>query len=103
MRVAISIFQSGAKSLQAADAIEVTVERGAALTRQLLGFSRRQQLEPQTVVLSERMPGLKTILVTSLPANVQLVASVCRADPSELEAIGPEPLFATWTQMSGDN
>ena len=35
------------KSLKAADAIETTVQRGASLTRQLLGFSRRQQLEPQ--------------------------------------------------------
>jgi PAS domain S-box-containing protein len=79
------------KSLKAADAIEVTVQRGAALTRQLLGFSRRQQLEPQPVVLSERVPGLKTMLATSLSANQQLVSSVLpdvwpvMADPSELD------------------
>jgi PAS domain S-box-containing protein len=79
------------KSLKAADAIEVTVQRGAALTRQLLGFSRRQQLEPQAVALAERLPGLKTMLATSLSANLQLVTSVLpdiwlvKADPSELD------------------
>ena len=79
------------KSLKAADAIETTVQRGAALTRQLLGFSRRQQLEPQAVALVERIPGLKTMLATSLSANLQLVASVLPdiwpvvADPSELD------------------
>ena len=79
------------KSLKAADAIETTVQRGAALTRQLLGFSRRQQLEPQAVALAERIPGLKTMLATSLSANLQLVASVLPdiwpvvADPSELD------------------
>ena len=79
------------KSLKAADAIETTVQRGAALTRQLLGFSRRQQLEPQPVALAERIPGLKTMLATSLSANLQLVASVLPdiwpvvADPSELD------------------
>ena len=79
------------KSLKAADAIEVTVHRGASLTRQLLGFSRRQQLEPQAVALAERIPGLKTMLATSFSANLQLVASVLPdvwpvvADPSELD------------------
>ena len=79
------------KSLKAADAIETTVQRGASLTRQLLGFSRRQQLEPQVVALVERLPGLKTMLATSLSANLQLVASVLPdiwpvvADPSELD------------------
>ena len=79
------------KSLKAADAIETTVQRGASLTRQLLGFSRRQQLQPQPVTLSERIPGLKTMLATSLSANLQLIASVLpgiwpvMADPSELD------------------
>jgi len=79
------------KSLKAVEAIETTVQRGASLTRQLLGFSRRQQLQPQPVTLSERIPGLKTLLATSLSANLQLIASVLpdiwpvMADPSELD------------------
>ena len=84
------------KSLKAADAIETTVQRGASLTRQLLGFSRRQQLQPQPVTLSERIPGLKTMLATSLSANLQLIASVLpdiwpvMADPSELRSCDHE-------------
>ncbi len=79
------------KSLKAADAMEVTVQRGAALTRQLLGFSRRQQLEPQPVMLPERIAGLGAMLATSLSPNLQLRTSVLpdtwpvMADPSELD------------------
>jgi PAS domain S-box-containing protein len=79
------------KGLQAADAIEATVQRGAALTRQLLGFSRKQRLNPEPVALSERVDGLKTMLASSIPGNIRLLASVspdtwpALADPSELE------------------
>ncbi|MET0640039.1 MAG: PAS domain S-box protein [Hyphomicrobium sp.] len=77
--------------MKAIEGIEATVQRGASLTRQLLGFSRRQQLEPQPVSLAERMPGLHTMLSASLPANIALLTSVgpetwhVMADPNELE------------------
>ncbi len=79
------------KGLKAIEGIETTVQRGASLTRQLLGFSRRQQLEPQPVSLVERLPGLQLLLSASLPINVSLTTSALpetwavMADPNELE------------------
>uniref|UniRef100_UPI00403F7991 PAS domain S-box protein n=1 Tax=Hyphomicrobium sp. ghe19 TaxID=2682968 RepID=UPI00403F7991 len=79
------------RGTKAIESIEATVQRGASLTRQLLGFSRMQRLEPQPVSLSERLPGLQSMLATSLPANTRLNGAVLpdtwmvMADPNELE------------------
>ncbi|SFV35050.1 hybrid sensor histidine kinase/response regulator [Hyphomicrobium facile] len=76
---------------KAIESIEATVQRGASLTRQLLGFSRMQRLEPQPVSFAERLPGLQSMLATSLPANTRLIGAVppntwsVMADPNELE------------------
>ena len=75
----------------AAEAIETTVNRGAALTRQLLGFSRQQKLKPQLIRLADRMPGIKTMLEASMPPNIKLAASIdagtwdVMVDASELD------------------
>ncbi|WP_082072817.1 PAS domain-containing sensor histidine kinase [Hyphomicrobium sp. 99] len=76
---------------KAIGSIEATVQRGASLTRQLLGFSRMQRLEPQPVSLEERLPGLQSMLATSMPANTRLIGDVLpgtwmiMSDPNELE------------------
>jgi PAS domain S-box-containing protein len=79
------------QSVRAVEGIEATVQRGASLTRQLLGFARRQALAPQPVSLVERLPGLEVLLSASLPSNVTLLTSFppviwpVMADPNELE------------------
>jgi PAS domain S-box-containing protein len=79
------------RGIEAAEAIETTVQRGASLTRQLLGFSRRQPLEPRRVSLSDRLPGLEGMLSASFDANTRLISHVLpdtwpvMADASELE------------------
>ncbi|HEY1931100.1 MAG TPA: PAS domain S-box protein [Acetobacteraceae bacterium] len=66
-------------------------ERGVALTRQLLSFSRRQNSEPQVLDLSVEMPRIGEMLRTSLRGNIQLRTSVApdvgmvEVDPDELE------------------
>lgn len=68
-------------------------ERAAALTRQLLAFSRKQVLEPRTLDMAEVIRGLEKMLrrligedialATSLPPNLPKV----RVDPSQLESV----------------
>jgi PAS domain S-box-containing protein len=60
------------KSLRAVQAIEAASQRGAALTRQLLSFARRQSVNPQTVDLKERIHSIREVLDTGLGSAVEL-------------------------------
>ena len=64
------------KGRRAADAIELATKRGAALTRQLLTFSRRQTFRLTLTKLSERIEAFRTMLATSLGASVRLVTDI---------------------------
>jgi len=61
------------KALRAAQAIEHAAQRGAALTRQLLTFSRRQRVYPRTVDLREEIGAIHDVLTSGLSGNVTLV------------------------------
>jgi PAS domain S-box-containing protein len=63
---------SDPKQLEVLDTIISTVWRGASLTRQLLTFSRRQQLNPEVVDLREHIEAMRPMLRTSLPENIAL-------------------------------
>jgi PAS domain S-box-containing protein len=58
--------------LRAVQAIETASQRGAALTRQLLTFARRQSVNPQTVDLRARIDAVREVLDTGLGGTVQL-------------------------------
>ncbi|MGE5366462.1 MAG: PAS domain S-box protein [Betaproteobacteria bacterium] len=79
------------KGRRAAEAIELATKRGAALTRQLLTFSRRQTFHPSLTNLSERIDAFRTMLATSLGASAQLVTDIppetwpVQIDASEFE------------------
>jgi PAS domain S-box-containing protein len=79
------------KAVRALRAIEMAAERGAALTRQLLTFSRRQTYNPTVLHLSERIEAIRTMLTSSLGSTVQLTTTVepdiwpVKLDASELE------------------
>jgi PAS domain S-box-containing protein len=79
------------KLIRAAEAIELAAQRGAALTRQLLTFSRRQPFRPVVVSLRERVDALGSMLARALGNTVKLVATIepdtwlVKVDPSELE------------------
>jgi PAS domain S-box-containing protein len=66
-------------------------ERGVALTRQLLSFSRRQTSEPQVLNLSVEIPRIGEMLRASLRGNIELNTSVeadvgmVEVDPDEFE------------------
>lgn len=67
------------------------VERGANLTKQLLAFSRRHQLSPESVRLPSYFAGLSDLFSRSLGVNVRVVIDVpddvapVLADPNALQ------------------
>jgi len=65
--------------------------RGAALTRQLLTFSRRQALHPEPIGLREHVEGMRELLDRSLRGDVNVALDLAPnlwpvlVDPGELE------------------
>jgi PAS domain S-box-containing protein len=75
------------KARRAAEAIELATKRGAALTRQLLTFSRRQTFRPMLTNLSERIEAFRNMLATSLGASARFVTDVpAEIWPVEIDA-----------------
>ena len=77
------------------DAREIrrAVDRGAALTRQLLAFSRRQLVQTQVVDINQSVHGMRPLLERLLGEHVQLtlglgpLAGAVRIDPGQLEQV----------------
>ena len=67
--------------------------RAAALTRQLLAFSRKQVLDPKVLDLNTIVLDMEKMLNRLLPANIELVTSLSkdlssvRADPGQIEQV----------------
>ncbi len=74
-------------------AMRTAANRGATLTRQLLAFSRRQRLEPQTVNFNEIISGMRDLLQTTLGGSVNLQTELADdlwpalADPTQIEMV----------------
>jgi signal transduction histidine kinase/CheY-like chemotaxis protein len=68
-------------------------DRGSALTRQLLAFSRRQKLRPEPVDLARQIGGMHDLLDRSLSGDVQVTTEFAEdlwpveVDPGELELV----------------
>jgi PAS domain S-box-containing protein len=79
------------KSRRAVEAIESAARRGAALTSQLLTFARRQNVNPQTIHLGERIDAVREVLSTGVGGAVQLTTDAntdvwpIKVDIAELE------------------
>jgi signal transduction histidine kinase/DNA-binding response OmpR family regulator len=79
------------KQLRQLGSIRAAAERGQALTRQLLAFSRRQQLNPVVVELNALVRGFAPLLEQAMGEGVRLKleladAPVCSyVDPTHLE------------------
>jgi signal transduction histidine kinase len=73
--------------------IERTTERAAALTRQLLAFSRKQVVEPRVLDLNTILSGLHPMLRQLIGENIDFatvaraVPGLVRADPGQLEQV----------------
>jgi signal transduction histidine kinase/CheY-like chemotaxis protein len=73
--------------------IQQTGERAAALTRQLLAFSRKQTLTPAVLDLNDVVSGMKALLERVLGEDVALIMDLdpapghVTADPGQLEQV----------------
>jgi PAS domain S-box-containing protein len=81
----------GEKLRRSLEAIVSAASRGETLTRQLLTFSRRQQLTPVAIDLRRRIDAVRDMLAPSLHGNIELVCDIeeaiwpVEADLGELE------------------
>ena len=79
------------KLIRKLDMIETAAQRGENLTRQLLAFSRRQNLTPTVVDLTQRVREFRSLLAPSLRGDIEIRTDVpttiiaVRVDVSELE------------------
>jgi signal transduction histidine kinase/CheY-like chemotaxis protein len=75
------------------DGMHHAAQRGAGLTRQLLAFSRRQQLKPESIDLARQIGGMRELLDRSLRGDVHVEFSFAddlwpvKVDPGELELV----------------
>jgi len=73
------------------EGVRQAVQRGSALTRQLLAFSRSAPLKTEVLNLNDRVRDLRFLLERSLRENIDLVLDLdpvawqVEADPAELE------------------
>ncbi|HEY9073128.1 MAG TPA: PAS domain S-box protein, partial [Desulfobaccales bacterium] len=76
-----------------ADAIKQATERAAALTHQLLAFSRKQILQPQVMDLNEVVSEIEKMLRRLIGEDIDLVLvlgtglGLVKADPAQLEQV----------------
>jgi two-component system cell cycle sensor histidine kinase/response regulator CckA len=82
-----------AESLEYIDNIHEAARRGAAVTRQLLAFSRRQPVQPQLLDPNERLKEVSKLLRPLMGDDVEIVllprsaTAVIEADPGQLDQI----------------
>jgi len=73
--------------------IKTATERGAALTRQLLAFSRARDVQPRVLDLNERLKDIGKLLRPLMGDDVEILivskspAAVVEADPGQLDQV----------------
>lgn len=79
------------RTRRAFEAIELAVQRGSNLTRQLLSFSRQQTHEAKTIDLRDRLPVIQAMLQASLRGDIAVETEIAgdvwatRVDLGEFE------------------
>jgi PAS domain S-box-containing protein len=86
-------FAAGSRQLEDLEEIRKAARRAAALTRQLLAFSRKQVLEPRLIDLNAVISNLDKMLRSLIAENVVLQLRLAtelastRADPNQIEQV----------------
>jgi two-component system, cell cycle sensor histidine kinase and response regulator CckA len=84
---------SGPENAEYLDNIREAAKRGAALTRQLLAFSRRQPVQRQLLDLNQRLKEVRKLLSPLMGDDVELVdlprsaTAIVEADPGQIDQI----------------
>src|SRR5271166_135693 len=84
---------ANAESMEYVDNIREAAKRGAALTKQLLAFSRRQQVQVQVLDLNERLKEVSKLLRPLMGDDVQIsilarsATAIVEADASQIDQI----------------
>ena len=84
---------SGPENTEYLDNIREAAKRGAALTRQLLAFSRRQPVQRQLLDLNQRLKEVRKLLGPLMGDDVELVdlprsaTAIVEADPGQIDQI----------------
>jgi two-component system, cell cycle sensor histidine kinase and response regulator CckA len=90
--IALHKLEGGTGSAELAGVIDAA-DKAAALTAQLLAFSRRQVLDPQTFDLGRMMQDLTGMLRRMIPSTIEIVTAcpaqpvLVRADRGKLEQV----------------
>ena len=71
-----------AADIRALDMIVAAVQRGEALTRQLLSFGRRRALFPEPMDLARQLADMRSLLSHSLRSDITLAIETPEADPA---------------------
>lgn len=80
-----------ARAARLIDGAQQSAERGAALTRRMLAFARRQNLKPEVVHLPKLVQGMSEMLCRSLGPAIQITTEFradlrpIRVDPNQFE------------------
>ncbi len=83
----------GSQSKQSVTQIEKAADRAAALTRQLLAFSRKQVLQPRVLDMNEVVAGMIRMFSRVIGANIDMAflpggnLSRVKADPGQIEQV----------------
>jgi len=65
-----------ARDIRAVDAIIAASQRGAALTKQMLSFARRQRLQPVPTNLCDQISQFREMLESSIPGSIELAVDI---------------------------
>ena len=82
-----------AEGIEYLENIREAAKRGAALTRQLLAFSRRQPVQRQLLDLNERLKEVRKLLVPLMGDDVDIVQlskpgnAIIEADPGQIDQV----------------
>src|SRR3989442_5014248 len=86
-------FAGNARQLEDLEEIRKAARRAAALTRQLLAFSRKQVLEPRIIDVNSVVVNLEKMLRSLISENIALRThlatdlAAARADPNQIEQV----------------